>query len=221
MQYRIWHTKLEGSAYLSHLELQAVLERALRRADIPMSFSRGFHPLPLLSFGRALPVGVQSESEWFAITLRRHIAPDEVAARLAPMLPQGIHIRAVEATDKEHRTEQAVAEVFRLRLHDAESTEQAAACLEAFMAQDVFTIQRENKKGERRDVDIRPLFLSLRRDADGGVRLTFDWSDSYLSPLTLCLAVLQPLDRDGELAARLRLRKIAQIFDDGDRFPQE
>ena len=220
VQYRIWHTKLDGSAYLSHLELQAVLERALRRADIPMSFSRGFHPLPLLSFGRALPVGVQSEAEWFAITLRRHLSPDAVAAQLTPMLPQGINIRAVESTDKEHRTEQAVAEVFRLRLHDAESTARAVACLEDFMAQDVVTIQRENKKGEIRDVNIRPLFLSMRRDADGAARLTFDWSESYLSPLTLCLAALRPLDDKGDLPARLRLRKIAQLFDDGARFPQ-
>ena len=88
------------------------------------------------------------------------------------------------------------------------------------MAQDVVTIQRENKKGEIRDVNIRPLFLSMRRDADGAARLTFDWSESYLSPLTLCLAALRSLDDKGDLPARLRLRKVAQIFDDGTRFPQ-
>ena len=219
VEYRIWHTKLDGGAYLSHLELQAVLERALRRAGVPMSFSRGFHPLPLLSFGRALPVGVQSEVEWFAITLRRHLSPDAVAARLGPMLPQGIGIRAVEKTDKRHRTEQATAEVFRLRLHDAEDTARAVALLRDLMARDTCLIQRENKKGELREVDIRPLFLSLRCDADGAARLTFDWSEAYMSPLVLCLAALRPLDGDGDLPARLRLRKIAQLFDDGSRFP--
>ncbi|MDE7371490.1 MAG: TIGR03960 family B12-binding radical SAM protein, partial [Desulfovibrio sp.] len=63
-EYRFWHTKTGGSACLSQLELQATLERALRRAGLPLAFSRGFHPLPLLSFGRALPVGVESEAEW-------------------------------------------------------------------------------------------------------------------------------------------------------------
>ena len=62
--------------------------------------------------------------------------------------------------------------------------------------------------------------LYVRRDADGAARLTFDWSESYLSPLTLCLAALRSLDDKGDLPARLRLRKVAQIFDDGARFPQ-
>ena len=50
VQYRIWHSKTGGSAFLSQLELQSVLERALRRAGLPLAFSCGFHPLPLLSF---------------------------------------------------------------------------------------------------------------------------------------------------------------------------
>ena len=89
-QYRVWHSKAQGSAYLSQLELQAVLDRALRRAAMPLAFSQGFHPMPLLSFGRALPVGVESQAEWFALTLHQVLQPEEVAARLTPLLPPGM-----------------------------------------------------------------------------------------------------------------------------------
>ena len=87
VQYRIWHTKTGGSSYLSQLELQAILDRALRRADLPMAFSQGFHPMPLMSFGRALPVGMESRAEWFAITLRTPMSAAEVHTRLAAARP--------------------------------------------------------------------------------------------------------------------------------------
>ena len=115
VQYRIWHTKTGGSSYLSQLELQAILDRALRRADLPMAFSQGFHPMPLMSFGRALPVGMESRAEWFAITLRTPMAAAEVHTRLASALPTGMAVIRVEEVDKSRRTEQSVAETFRLR----------------------------------------------------------------------------------------------------------
>ena len=110
-QFRIWHSKTGGCAYLSQLELQALLERALRRARLPMSFSQGFHPLPLMSFGRALPVGVESRAEWFALTLREPLTATEVAERLRGVLPPGMEILHVESVDKSRRTEQAVREL--------------------------------------------------------------------------------------------------------------
>ncbi len=51
--------------YLGHLELSRLIERALRRANIPLSYSGGFHPMPRISFGPALPVGVEGLREYF------------------------------------------------------------------------------------------------------------------------------------------------------------
>ena len=44
-QYRIWYEKRAEAAYLSQLELQSILERALRRTRFPLSFSAGYHPM--------------------------------------------------------------------------------------------------------------------------------------------------------------------------------
>ena len=224
-QYRFWHTKTGGSACLSQLELQATLERALRRAGLPLAFSRGFHPLPLLSFGRALPVGVESEAEWFALTLRRIVPPKEAGELLAPHLPPGMRLRLVEFTPPARRTEQAVAETFSWRLAPAGESPGAAAQgvlgrrMAAFadLAEAPFT--REGKNGPR-SMDLRPLLL---RWGEGpcGVTFTLDWTMGYLSPLTFALAVLGPDAEDPLLRARLRLRKTAQLFADGGRFPPE
>jgi len=53
--------------YLSHLELVRLIERALRRAGVPVEFTEGFHPSPQISFGPALPVGVSGMKEYFDV----------------------------------------------------------------------------------------------------------------------------------------------------------
>lgn len=226
-QYRIWHGKMGGSAYLSQLELQAVLERALRRAALPLAFSQGFHPLPLLSFGRALPVGVESRAEWFAVTLHKAVDPREVAARLAPLLPPGMTIARVEIADKSRRTEQAQAEAFSLSLPTESENRAAACCFEKFFALSGRLHSRETKNGPR-TMDIRPLLRSwaLSRElgdkengAVSAVTFVADWRTGYLSPLLLSTAILEPLGGGSDLRFRLRLLKTAQIFADAQIYP--
>ena len=50
--------------FLSHLDVTRVLSRAFRRARIPTAYSRGFHPMPKMAFGPALPVGIASRAEF-------------------------------------------------------------------------------------------------------------------------------------------------------------
>lgn len=55
IRYRMWHTKEDKASYISQLELQTLLEKALRNASIPISFSQGFHPIPsFIWYGIAL-----------------------------------------------------------------------------------------------------------------------------------------------------------------------
>ena len=60
---RLTLTKTGRTASLSHLEYMTLIHRAIRRADLPVKYSAGFHPAPRISFGDALPLGVSSEAE--------------------------------------------------------------------------------------------------------------------------------------------------------------
>ena len=44
--------------YISHLDMQRLFQRALRRAGLPVGYSQGFHPHMLLSFASAMPLYV-------------------------------------------------------------------------------------------------------------------------------------------------------------------
>ena len=89
---RMEFSKGEQVRFLSHLDMMKVLDRAVRRAGIPISFSEGFNPHPKMSFASALPVGVTSEREYIDINLGKDMHADEAAAGLAGVLPEGITI---------------------------------------------------------------------------------------------------------------------------------
>ena len=205
---RIWHTKEGRAAFFSQLELQTLLERALRRAGLPLSFSQGFHPLPLLSFGRALPVGVSSRAEWFSITLRKDLSTDEVHTRLAPCLPEGMEIVRVEPAGRNDHSRQAQAEVFRIAcLGTAREREAFLQKWRDFARLETRIWTRTTKKGER-SADLRALVTKLEYGADGAVLCTTDWSGGYLSPLLLTSAVT------GEASLlRIAVLKLEQRFE--------
>ena len=43
--------------WISHLDLKRTLERAMRRAQLPLALSQGHNPHPRISFGPPLPLG--------------------------------------------------------------------------------------------------------------------------------------------------------------------
>jgi radical SAM-linked protein len=73
------------------------LLRALRRARLPMAYSQGYHPKPRVSYGPALPVGVESRAELIDLELVGAIDAGAVAAALSPELPEGLTLLSAEA----------------------------------------------------------------------------------------------------------------------------
>ncbi len=89
-RYRFQYGKTGRVRYLSHRELINIIQRALRRASLPLSFSEGFHPHPRISMGPSLAVGIEGEMEFFDIEL--HSPVDISPSVLDGMLPTGIEI---------------------------------------------------------------------------------------------------------------------------------
>ncbi len=75
--------------YMSHLDNIRLIERAIRRSRIPVSYSQGYNPTMKLSFGPPLPLGFTSEAEFCDITLESNLMPYMVED-LRRALPEGI-----------------------------------------------------------------------------------------------------------------------------------
>jgi radical SAM-linked protein len=81
--------------FLSHLDLVRAFHRALRRARIPVRLTQGFNPRPRIVFPVPIEVGTASEDDVAELELAREMSLEEIASRLAPVLPCGLVLRGV------------------------------------------------------------------------------------------------------------------------------
>lgn len=205
-RFRLWYSKTGPAMYLSQLELQRIFERAFRRIHLPLAFSGGFHPTPLVSFARALPVGVGSVCEWMDFFVRECVDKNVLAASLARELPVGLRVSSVEQLPGQKKAVNAGRERFVLTFAQAEACQRFGERLDAFMAAPCWNVAKKTKKGEWGEVDVRPLLDKIQR-TDDGMELEFVWSDLYLSPVF----VLRSVDPEFSLLSA-RLVKTEQIF---------
>ncbi|MCG0278925.1 MAG: TIGR03936 family radical SAM-associated protein, partial [Thermanaeromonas sp.] len=70
MRLRVKFAKVGTGRFLSQLEVMRVLQRAARRAGLPLALTEGFNPHPRMSFGPALAVGAESEAEYVDLELK-------------------------------------------------------------------------------------------------------------------------------------------------------
>ena len=96
---RVRYAKRGRLVALSHLETMHAILRAVRRAELPVAYSQGFHPKPKIGFGPALPVGLESEAEYMDLELLGDQGADAVASRLAERLPEGLDVLDARVLD--------------------------------------------------------------------------------------------------------------------------
>lgn len=96
VRVRARFSKSGSLRFLSHLEVATAVTRALRRAGVPLAFSKGFHPSPKISFGPALGVGVAGEREYFDFEMAEDTDPEALVMRINETLPEGLRISRME-----------------------------------------------------------------------------------------------------------------------------
>ncbi len=100
MRIRITFTKQGALRYTGHLDLHRLWERAMRRAELPIAYSQGFHPQPKMSLAAALPLGFSSLCEMLDVRLNEEIPVEEIRMRLKDNLPTDIRVTNVESVDE-------------------------------------------------------------------------------------------------------------------------
>ena len=96
VRVRVRFSKTGRLRYLSHLELVTAVLRGLRRASVPVDFSKGFHPSPKVSFGPPLNVGIAGEKEYFDMEV---FSPFDIKSYMEAInntMPDGIKIGRME-----------------------------------------------------------------------------------------------------------------------------
>ena len=168
MRVRITFTKQGALRYTGHLDLHKLWERALRRAEMPLTYSQGFHPQPKMNLASALPLGFSSRGEVLDVRLNEDIPLDEISTRLKDQLPPDIQIVSVESVDERAPAlqTQVVSAAYEVRLTEPMPARELNRNVEAVMMSETIIRERRGKS-----YDLRPLIELLRviEEADGTV----------------------------------------------------
>ncbi len=201
-EVRLRFSKEGRAKYISHLDINRAMARALKRADIPLWYTEGFNPHPYMSFSLPLSLGVESMCESVDIRVVGQISNEEIKNRLNSVLPEGIKIAEVY-DDFRDCAEIAYSDyVYKFLFSDNNSAlEKIKGVLES---EQIFALKK-GKKGKKRifkETDIKPFIdrysISLR---DGFIVLNIRLlagGDKNLNPSLLFDTIIRLINTDFE-----------------------
>lgn len=155
---RVKYTKSGRLRFTSHRDFARALERALRRAEVPIAFSAGFSPHPKISYIGAAPTGVSSAAEYLELGLAQLVDLDALRSRLDAALPDGLDVIEVVPAGPGSLAERIEASAWRIELAP---TPGIGTAVEAFLGETSVLVERLTKDG-RREIDARAAVISLR-----------------------------------------------------------
>ena len=168
--------KTDEICYTSHLDVQRTLQRAFRRAELPLAYSKGFNPHPKLSFATALATGYTSNGEWFEVELEQAIEPHAFIECVNGVLPNGMQIvRAFEADDSIDTLSKLIrAACYEINVHFEEAAASGAVSetIRSLLAEDCVIVDKKTKSGIK-PTDIRHEILeaSVKAESEHSVMI--------------------------------------------------
>lgn len=144
---RIKYAKKDSLRFLSHLEVIRTLERASRRAKLPLAFTQGFSPHPRISFGPPLSVGISSQTEYADLILTTEFSLGEALRSLNQSLPAGFEVLAAKylTASSPSLTEIINLAIYEVAVRGTFSPTKFGRWLKSFLSQDEFLVERQLK----------------------------------------------------------------------------
>jgi radical SAM family uncharacterized protein/radical SAM-linked protein len=162
---RVWFGKHGDMSLVSHLDLIRLFDRVVRRAEIPIAFTGGFHPGPRIAVANALSLGATSSGEIVDFELTRSLTPATLRQLLSDHLPATIPIlNVLEVPLSAPSGNQAVTQAeyhLTLRLEEDQTAEDWQGWVDAVLAKTEIWFEQKDKKGKMKQVDLRDRLHTL------------------------------------------------------------
>lgn len=157
---RIWFNKVDECKYISHLDLNRVMLRAVRRAQLPMWVTEGFNPHPFVTFPLPISLGISGMRECMDIRIIDETFDISLIPEMMnPYLPKGIQV--FEATYPVYDPKYiAFAEYNAEISSDTMTSNDLYKAIEAICEGDELIIKKKSKAGFK-DVDMLPYVKAM------------------------------------------------------------
>lgn len=165
--YIIKYARGEEVKYISHLDFVKFIQRAVRRADLPMLYSQGFNPHPQMAIALPLSVGVTSNCELMRIGFDGNYSEEEVKNALNAVLPDGFDIIMVKNCKDSKIDFSGINRADYICKCEVEGN--LDFDVEKFLSNDKILVMKKSKSGIK-EADIKPHIHSMELiDSDGDI----------------------------------------------------
>ena len=195
--------------FISHLDLQRFFQRAVNRTGLPVAWSQGFNPHPVMSFGSALALGWTSEYEVIDIKLSAPMGRKRTEDAVRAALPEDLPVYEVRMVDDKHAAPMALVRMsdYVVRLEG----ENAPAVLEripVFLQMEVVTTVKKTKSGEK-EINARPLVVEMEPLEEGCFKTRLMLTESQSIKPEMLVGLLA--DLAGVEAPRAHVHRLALL----------
>lgn len=165
VRYLVKYSKDSEIKFISHLDLMRTIQRIIRRAGLPIEYSKGFNPHMTISIAQPLSVGVYSKGEYMDVVFTEEMDTKIILDKLNQNTPSGVKFFDVVKVEKGEtgKAPQAMAiidaaeYVMKIKSFDIKETMKS---LEQVKNMPQWNILKKSKSGEK-EVDIKPLIKDL------------------------------------------------------------
>ena len=155
-KYVLKYGRSEEVKYISHLDFVRFIHRVIRRADLPMEFSQGFNPHPIMTVAMPLSVGVTSDSEYMKIGFDGDFTEEYIKNTLNDNMPRGFEILAVRKDEgKKYDFSKLDRAEYIVKIETKDTFD-----IKSFLENEELKVMKKSKSGIK-EADIRPYIHNI------------------------------------------------------------
>ncbi len=168
MKVRIKYAKTGPLKFIGHLDIMRYYQKAIRRANLDVTYSNGFSPHQQITFAAPLALGVTSQGEYFDAEMNSVTTSREMVAQLNTAMAEGMEILNIVLLPETAKTAMAIVAGSDYLIEFNEDVAYAQTLKNAildFSNQSEINIIKSTKKSEK-EVNIKHMIyeISLREE---------------------------------------------------------
>lgn len=214
LKIRIKFAKQGQMKFIGHLDIMRYFQKAIRRADIDISYSEGFSPHQKMSFASPLGVGLLSRGEYFDIEVNSTKSTKEAIEAFNGTMVEGMEVTGYRLLGDSAKNCMAAIAAADYLVHFVDECKAINdTVIENFMSQKEITVIKKTKKSEK-EVDIRPLIYSMNMTNEGLLMQVASGSVNNLKPELVMTALWDFLKLEMPKVVYERMEMYADIGDE-------
>jgi radical SAM-linked protein len=194
--------------FFGHLEMVNILIRAIKRSGIDVKYTQGFHPKPKVSFEDTLPLGMESENEKIRFFVKENNDKEKIMRSINRHLPDGLIVTEGLWVDDSRKKPAFQLYEYRIEMTSGRFDDDD---LRAYHQKSRWIIERKNKKGKRKRIDLKKMIKAIGLESDRVMVLTLGKNNgTTLRPKEVIRSVFHLTEEQLDLAQIKKVKSNVQ-----------